>query len=314
MEEVFDVIIIGGGPAGASAAIYASRAKLKALVIDKGMMSGALALAAKIENYPGVEEDVTGAELLARMRRQAERFGARFVQEQVLGADLEGGVKKVFAQETYSGRAVIIATGASERKSKVPGEAELLGKGVSYCATCDGAFFTDEEVAVVGATDHALEETLFLTKHASRVYLIPHARRFRAPEELVERVLQHPKVEVKEDHRLRSVEGDGSVSGVRLQGERGKETLLPVQGVFIFLQGNQPTTEFAKGSIELMEDGCAVVDHNRATSVPGVFAIGDVVCTQLKQAVVAAAEGAVAAMAADRYLNRLGKASPGRYY
>ncbi len=312
-EDSYDVIIVGGGPAGASAAIYAARAKLRTLVIDKGMMSGALALASKVANYPGVEEEISGDELLARMRRQAERFGARFVQAQVLGADLQGEPKTVFADEPYKAKTVILATGASERKAKLPGEAEYLGKGVSYCATCDGAFFSGEPVAVVGHTDHALEEALFLTQHASRVFLVPHGRTFRAPHELVAQVRAHPKVTLHEGARLTQVVGEAAVTGARLQRD-GKEELLPVTGVFIFLQGNQPTTEFVRGSLQVMEDGCVVVDHNKETTVPGVFAIGDVCCAQLKQAVIAAGEGAIAAMAAYRHINKVAKPTPGRFY
>lgn len=312
-DDLYDVIIIGGGPAGSAAAGYAARAKLRTLLIDQGMMSGALALASKVANYPGIEEEISGVELLRRMRRQAERFGAQFVQAKVTGAELEGEVKKVYADRAYEARAVIIATGASERKRKLPGEAEFLGKGVSYCATCDGAFFTGDEVAVVGHTDHALEETTFMTKHASRVHLIPHAREFRAPQDLVGHVTGNPAVTLHAGARLLEVAGDQFVTGIRIQAN-GREARLAVKGVFIFLQGNQPTTEFVRGTIRVHEDGCVIVDHNKETSVPGVFAIGDVCCNQLKQAVVAAGEGAIAAMTADRFINRLTKPVPGRFY
>ncbi|MBI3076578.1 MAG: FAD-dependent oxidoreductase [Deltaproteobacteria bacterium] len=307
-------MIVGGGPAGAAAAGYAARASLKTLVLDKSLMSGALALARTVANYPGVEEEISGLELLERMRRQSQRFGAEFVQTQVLGADLRGDPKKLFADRTYAGKTVIIATGASERKRKVPGEAELLGKGVSYCATCDGAFFKDEVVAAVGDNDHALEEALFLTKHASRVHLVNPAREFKAPRELAAQVLGQAKVEVHAETQFRAVEGDGAVAAIRVHPRGGQEARLPVSGVFIFLQGNAPSTEFLQGALETRESGCLVVDHNRMTSIPGVFAIGDVTCDQLKQAVVAAAEGAIAAMSADRYLNKLARAAPGRYY
>ncbi len=313
-ENLFDVIIIGGGPGGASAAIYTARADLKTLVIDKNIMSGALAAASVIVNYPGVPEEISGLELLRRMRRQAEQFGARFVQEQVIGVDLTSNPKTIFTSNTYQTKAVILATGAHERKNKVPGEDEFLGRGVSYCGTCDGAFFKQEDVAVVGFDDHALEEALFLTRYARSVKLVYPSSDLKASAELVEKVKGEEKIELMPNLKLTRINGEGAVNAIDVAERGGEEQKIPVTGAFIYLEGNKPSTKFLNDAIPLGDGGC--INNSRDQSIPidGVFAVGDMTCTQLKQAVVSAAEGVIAAISADRYINNLSKTAPGRYY
>jgi len=310
-EQTHDVIIIGGGPAGTSAAIYTARSDLKTLVLDKGLSAGALGMTSKIANYPGVPKVISGAELLQRMRGQAESFGARFEQDKVLGTDLRGEIKEVYGgKSTYFARAVIVATGSMGRTRTVTGEERLVGRGVSYCATCDGAFFRDKDVAVAGNNDEAVEESLFLTKFASRVHLLAQTPELRVAPELEDDVRQHPKIEVYAGARLRAVLGEQKVKGVRVLTREGEEQEIPVSGVFIYLQGGKPITDFLVGQIAGTEEGCLEVDEVMQTAIPGVFAIGDVLCNHLKQAVIAAAEGATAAMALQRYLSGRDKLRP----
>lgn len=300
-SEVYDVIVIGGGPAGATAALYAARAGLKTLVIDKGLMAGAAGMAGQIVNFPGLGP-ISGADLVRRIREQATSFGAQFVTDRVLRVDLKSDPRQVWTGGgVYAGRVLIIATGAMGRKSHVPGEERLIGRGVSYCATCDGAFFRDQEVAVVGNTDEAVEEALTLARFASRVHFLFPTRDLRAEPALVRELQENPKVTLYPAAHLEEVVGEERVEGIRFR-TGGEERFLPVAGVFIYLQGNVPVTDFLEGQLPLGEGGCLLVDENFQTGVPGVFAVGDVLCRHLKQAVVAAAEGAVAAMAADRYL------------
>ncbi len=300
--DVYDVVIIGGGPAGATAALYAARANLKTVVLDKNAAAGALAATSRIANYPGIPGVLTGMELLQTMREQAESFGARFVSAQVTSVDLKGAIKEVQAAGgPYRGRAVIVATGKMGRKNRVPGEEEFLGRGVSYCATCDAAFFQDRTVAVVGATEEAVDEALFLTQFASRVHVIAPGERFHADPDRVERLRSDPKVEIRHNQALRAVLGEDVVAAIRVAGRAGEET-IPVDGVFIYLPGNAPIVDFLEGALELTEQGCIAVDHDRSTNVPGVYAVGDVVCSYIQQAVVAASDGAIAAMAAEKYI------------
>ncbi len=310
-EQTYDVIIIGGGPAGTSASIYAARSDLKTLVLDKGLSAGALGMTSKIANYPGVPEVITGAELLQRMRDQAESFGARFEQDKVLGTSLHGEIKEVYGgKSTYTARAVIVATGSMGRTRTVTGEEGLVGRGVSYCATCDGAFFRNKDVAVAGNNDEAAEESLFLTKFARRVHLLAQTPELRAAPELEDEVSQHPKIEIHAGARLRAVLGKQKVEGVRVLTRDGEEQEITVSGVFIYLQGGKPITDFLADQVPCSEESCLEVDDVMQTSIPGVFAIGDVLCNHLKQAVIAAAEGAIAAMALQRYLSGRDKLRP----
>jgi thioredoxin reductase (NADPH) len=310
-QDPYDVIVIGGGPAGASAAIYTARADLTTLVLDKGLRTGAMGMAAKIANYPGVAGEISGADLLQRIRSQAEGFGAKFVQDKVLSAEVHGKVKRVSTtQGTYESRALIIATGSMGRTPAIPGEERLLGVGVSYCATCDGAFFRDQQVAVAGNNQEAVEEALFLARFARHVHLLVQTPDLKVPSDLATKVRQHPKVTVYLATRLRELIGHMRVEGAQIVEQGGIEQTLPVTGVFIYLQGGQPITDFLYDQLETTGKGCLEVDESMQTAIPGVFAVGDVLCTHLKQAVVSAAEGARAAMAVERYLSGRSKLRP----
>jgi thioredoxin reductase (NADPH) len=302
--ERYDVIIIGGGPAGATAALYTARARLQTLVLDKGLTAGALGLTAQIANYPGVPGPIRGDELVGRMRDQAASFGAEFVTDKVLRVELQGKPKQVWGgQGVYQGQAVIIATGALGRTQRVPGEERLLGRGVSYCATCDGAFFRGREVAVAGNNDEAVEEALTLARFASRIHFLNPTPDLRATAKLAGELADHAHVTLYPATRIREIVGEERVEAVQVIPQQGGERTIPVGGVFIYLQGNVPITDFLEGQLPTSPDGCLLVDENLQTAIPGVFAAGDVLCKHLKQTVIAAAEGARAATAADRYLH-----------
>lgn len=301
--DVYDVIIIGAGPAGSSAAIYTARADLKTLVIDKGLTAGALGMASKIANYPGVPEPIPGPELVRRIRDQARSFGATFVDEKALSVDLKGDPKQVWTGKGgHKARALIVATGAMGRVKRFPGEERLLGRGVSYCATCDGAFFRDQAVAVVGNNDEAVDEALTLTRFASHVHLLNPIPKFRAHEALVEELRDHDNVTIHPSTRIEKIVGENKVEAVDVV-ERGEEKTIEVDGVFVYLQGNLPITDFLGDQVSTNKEGCLVVDDRFETNVEGVFAIGDVLCKHIKQAVIAGAEGVEAAIAVDRYLH-----------
>ncbi len=301
-ETPWDVAIVGGGPAGSTAALYAARSKLKTVVLDKNVAAGALAVTSKIANYPGIPGVIAGGELLRIMREQAESFGAEFVNTQVVSADLLGKVKELHtAAGIYEARTVIVATGKMGRKNKIAGEEEYLGRGVSYCAVCDGAFFQGQRVAVIGSSEEAVEDALLLTQFARELYLVAPGEKLLADRQRVEQLEADPKVKIRRNQALKEVLGDDTVAGVRLSGRGGEET-LEVEGVFIYLPGNAPIVDFLGGVLELTDQGCVIVDRERATNVPGVYAVGDVICSYVQQAVVAAADGAIAAMAAERYL------------
>ncbi|MFZ1398699.1 MAG: FAD-dependent oxidoreductase [Candidatus Promineifilaceae bacterium] len=305
----YDVIIIGGGPAGASAAIYTARSELRTLVIDKGLTAGALGVTSKISNYPGVPGPISGAKLVEIMREQAESFGATFITDKVVGMMIDGEQKEIIAGTgNYRARVIILATGAMGRTSTVKGEEELLGRGVSYCATCDGAFFRDQDVAVVGNNDEALEEALFLTKYAKTVHLIVPTPELKARDILAHEVAENPKVNVRLATRLKEIVGNGRVENILIHPRKGEPEALPVTGAFVYLQGSQPITDYLMGQLATTAEGCLVVDSEMQTSMPGVFAVGDLLCTHIKQAVVAASDGVIAAVAADKVVNGRKKA------
>lgn len=298
----YDVIIIGGGPAGASAAIYTARAELRTLVIDKALTSGALGITSKIANYPGIPGEMNGAELVQRMREQAQSFGAEFIQAQVIGVDTSGEWKTVFAGlEQHRARVLIVATGALGRTPSLEGEERLLGRGVSYCATCDAAFFREREVAVVGSNVEAAEEALVLARFAHKVHFISPKRQLQLDPHVAGELADSPVVELHLGARARAVVGERRVEGLTLF-HHGEERTLAVEGVFIYLQGGRPITDFLYDTAKAGEGGCLKVDHERQTSIPGVFAVGDVICGHVQQAVIAAADGAIAAIAADRLI------------
>jgi thioredoxin reductase (NADPH) len=303
-ELIYDVVIIGGGPAGSTAGIYTARANLSTLVLDKGLTTGALGTTSKIANYPGVMGEVSGAQLLKTMRAQAESFGARYVNDKAIGTDLAGSPKVVYGNAgVYPARAVIIATGSLGRSNLIKGEAEFLGRGVSYCAVCDAAFFKDEAVAVAGKNDEAVEEALYLARFASRVTLLCPTPELVASEELIAELKANSKIEVLLGAAIHEIYGNTHVEGIAYA-QRGKEgeQKLVVKGVFIYLQGGVPITDFLQGQIETSAQGCILVDREFQTNVPGVFAVGDVLCQHIKQAVIAAADGATAGIAVEKYL------------
>lgn len=309
MQEntAYDVVIIGGGPGGATAALYTARADLKTLVLDKSMSAGALGMTTNVDNYPGMPR-TTGPEIVKTIRGQAESFGAEFRQEQVIGATLAGETKEIYtASGAYTARAVILATGGMGRSSFVPGEEALVGRGVSYCATCDAAFFRGQHVAVVGSSEQAAEEALFLTTFADKVTLVHTGKEPKANPETLEHLKAEPKI-VLQSGRLTAVEGEAKVTGIKIATDQG-EQVVAVSGVFIFLQGNKPVVDFLGGQIDLSESGCVLINRDTyETSIPGVFAIGDLLCTEIKQAVIAASEGCQAAIHAEKQLRGRKKA------
>ena len=301
----FDVVIIGGGPAGCSCALYTSRADLKTVILDKNPSVGALAITHKIANYPGVAGDVSGDDLLAVMRQQAVEYGTDYRRAQVFGIDVEGPMKTVYTPEgTFKARSLVLATGAMGRKSSFEGESEFLGRGVSYCATCDGAFYRSREVAVVGVNQEAIEEAQVLTKFASTVHWIS-PKALPKEDAHAQHLLSMDNVKPWEKARLLAVKGDmAGVTGIEFR-PRGEEPRdLAVDGVFIYQNGSKPITDFIGGQVEVNPDGGVKVDEMMKTSVDGIWAIGDIRNTPFKQAVVAAGDGCVAAMSIDRYLNQ----------
>lgn len=297
----YDVVIVGAGPGGTSAAIYAARSNLRTLMVDKVHLGGQMVFTEKIANYPGCPDIVSGRELLESMRLQAERHGAEFLVSEVMGLDLTGDPKLVMCYHgVYQARTIIIATGAGERKAKIAGEEEFLGRGVSYCATCDGPFFRGEEVAVVGESVEAVEEALHLAQFASRVHILAPKDGLKIHGGLLELVASQANLVVHPHTRVKQVLGKSTVTGLECVNSDGSSQILPVLGAFFYLLGAQPAVTFLHGLLELDEKGFVKVDETMVTSAPGVFAVGDVRKGVLKQVVTAAADGATAAMAAER--------------
>ena len=300
--EVHDVIIIGGGPAGMSAAVYAARSKLRTVVLDKNPTAGALGTASRIENYPGVLQSMAGKELLSLFRQQAQRFGAKVVQTQALGVLLDQEPKQVItADGAYLGKTIIIATGAMGRKPTIEGEAKLVGRGVSYCAACDAAFFADEDVAMIGSVEGIVEELDSVTRFARKVHAIVYGR--NPSSEQTEQLQGNPNLELIRGQRVSRILGESTVEGLVLADSQGTERVVDVAGVFVYLHGAQPIVDFLSDAVEMVE-GCIKVDkENMSTSVDGVYAVGDVSCKKIRQTVIAAAEGCIAALSADKYIN-----------
>lgn len=300
---MYDIIIIGSGPAGLSAAIYAQRACLDTIVIEKNGISGGQVLNTwEVDNYPGFP-GVTGFELSRQFREHANKLGARVVQDEVVQVELSGNVKKVVCEEeTYEARCVILASGAHHRTLEVPGEEELRGAGVSYCATCDGAFFRGRTVAVVGGGDAALEDAIFLARMCEKVYIVHHRDKLRGAKRLQERLQALENIEFVWNSETAAIEGNGQVEALRLrQTQTGEERRLDVDGVFIAV-GIAPESELYAGQLELDEQGYIRADESGQTSVPGVFAAGDVRTKALRQILTAASDGANCVASAERYL------------
>jgi thioredoxin reductase (NADPH) len=307
MSDSHELLIIGGGPAGLTAGLYATRARLNTLLIDKGMPGGQIVNAEMVENYPGFPEGIPGIELASLMERQATKHGLEVAMAEVTGVDLSGTDKAVHTSEgTYRAPALIIASGSEHGKLGVPGEEELRGKGVSYCATCDGAFFRDQEVAVVGGGNVALNDALFLTRFASKVIVIHRRDELRATKILQERAFAQPKIEFLWDTVLRSIEGEGQVKQLRLMNVKTEqESALEVSGVFMAV-GLRPNTDYLEGALALTPEGFILVDSRMETIVPGVYAAGDIRAGSPRQVSSAVGDGATAAISAEGYLSSLG--------
>jgi thioredoxin reductase (NADPH) len=307
VEDVRNLIIIGSGPAGYTAAVYAARANLKPLVIEGAQSGGALMTTTDVENFPGFPDGVLGPDLMDQMRKQAERFGAEFITDDATRVELTGDVKRAWVGQTeYQAHAVILATGSSWRPLDVPGEQELLGHGVSSCATCDGFFFRGQHVAVVGGGDSAMEEATFLTKFAESVTIVHRRDEFRASRIMQDRALANPKIKVEWNTVVTKVLGSEKVEGVALlDTSTGEERTLDVTGLFVAI-GHDPRSELFRDQVASDAAGYVVVDApSTRTSLAGVFACGDLVDHTYRQAVTAAGTGCVAALDAERHLASL---------
>ena len=308
MTEIknFDVVIIGGGPAGCSCALYTARSNLSTIILDKNPAVGALAITHKIANYPGVKGDTTGEHLLNIMRYQAISYGAEYKQAQVYGISMNDSEKTVYTPEgTFVGKTLVLATGAMGRASTLPGENEFLGRGVSYCATCDGAFYKEQEVAVYGSNQEAIDEALVLSKFASTVHWITNSKPSMDSTE-AQTLLKTNSVKHWKRTRLKSIQGnEQGVNSVKVKssGENEEKTIM-VKGAFVYSTGSLPITDYLQEQIPFNSNGGVHVDNDMMTDVEGVWAIGDIRNTPFKQAIVACSDGCIAAMAIDKYLNK----------
>lgn len=303
-EESVKVLIIGSGPAGLSAALYAARADLDPVVLTGMELGGQVSLTFAVENYPGFPEGIGGMELVDLFQKQAQRFGAQVEFDLAAEVDFSERPYKVKTQngKTYSADSIIISTGASAIHLNVPGESELTGRGVSYCATCDGWFFKEKDVIVVGGGDSAVEESLFLTRYADNVTIVHRRDELRAGAILVDRAKSNPKIDISWNTVVKEISGNGAVQTVKLQDtQTGEEREREVDGVFIFI-GHSPNTSLFKDKLEMDENGYLIVDDLMQTSVPGVYAAGEVADPHFRQVITSAGMGAAAAIQANRFL------------
>ena len=304
MTGKYDVVIIGGGPAGLTAGLYTSRAMMKSLLIEKGIPGGQMATTYRIENYPGFDEGISGLELSQRMERQARKFGLEFSSGRVEEIRLDDNEKVLIIVDGLEIRtkALIIATGVEPKSLKVDGEERFRGRGVSYCATCDGAFFRDKKIAVIGGGDSALEEALFLTRFAEEIFIIHRRDKLRATRILQERAFEESKIKFIWDSFVEKIEGDDTVNKIVIRNLKNDKTeFFSVSGVFIYI-GSNSNTEFLRGLVNLDSNGFIITDEKMATSVPGIYAAGDVRTKTLKQIATAVGDGAIAAKSAEKYI------------
>ena len=304
MTETYDVIIIGGGPAGLAAGLYTSRARVNSLLIEQGLFGGYMTEADQIDNYPGFPQGINGYELGKLMHEQATRHGLKTILSEVTGIDLQSGQKTVKTTEgDFTAKAVIVASGSERQKLGIPGEKEFTGKGVSYCATCDAAFFIDHSVALVGGGNSAITEALHLSKFAAKVVVIHRRDQLRAARILQEKAFAEPKIEFLWDTIVIAVQGTDLVSHINLRNVKsGQESTLEVAGVFIST-GFKPNTEYLKDVLSLDASGAIVTTDNLETSVPGIFAAGDIRANSIRQIIAAAGDGAIAAVNAEKYIS-----------
>lgn len=303
MADLYDVIIIGSGPAGDTAALYASRASLKVLVLEGWQPGGQLTTTTVIENWPGYKDGVDGNKLMQEMKAQAQRFGSEYMVKSITKVDFSGRPFKVFAgEEEFLGKSVIIATGAKSRMLGIESETRLFAKGVSTCATCDGFFFKGKPLALIGGGDSAMEESMFLTKFATKVYVIHRREEFRASKIMFDRARANEKIEFLTNKTVEEVLGENSVTGVRIKDtQTGETTDLEVSGMFLAI-GHIPSTKFLEGVLDIDDEGYLLHKEHTMTNVEGVFAAGDCVDSRYRQAVTAAGDGCMAAMDAEKWL------------
>jgi thioredoxin reductase (NADPH) len=311
--ELYDLVIVGSGPAGYTAAIYAARANLRTLVLQGEETGGQLMITSDVENYPGFEAGILGPDMMEKFEAQARRFGAEMIARNVVRVDFSRQPFQLWTDNAqYAARAVVVATGASAKWLGLPGEQRLQGRGVSGCATCDGPFFRNKVVAVVGGGDTAMEEALFLTKYASHVHLLHRRDTFRASKIMRQRVLSHDKITVHYNTAVQEVLGDGAVEGVVLRDvNTGATETLPVQGFFVAI-GHQPNTGIFRGVLAMDAVGYLIPSEHTMSSVPGVFLAGDVADHRYRQAVTAAGDGCRAAIDAERWLEAQGEVDTSR--
>ena len=303
---MYDLIIIGGGPAGLTAGLYTARARLNVILLEMLAPGGQVLTTDMVENYPGFPDGVSGFELMDKMKTQAENFGLPIRNEEVVGLEIFKQTKKVLTPKgPLETRSIILACGATWKKLGIEGESLLTGKGVSYCATCDGPFYRDQEVAVIGGGDTAVEEALFLTRFASKIYLIHRRDELRAIKLLQERVMAEEKIEFIWDTVPLKITGQKGVEGIELQNVKtGATTRKDIQGVFIFI-GTDPNTELVKDILKLDDNGFILTDDNMETSLPGLFAAGDIRSKRFRQIATAVGEGAAASFSVEKYLENL---------